>query len=319
MEQVEYKQLVASLEGLTEEQFEALLETLRLRKDTDGVQRLVQARMAERRACPHCQSTKVVKFGSAHGSQRFRCGDCRKTFTALTGTPFHRLRNKEKLLENAACMVDGLSIRKTAERMKISVEKAFRWRHKFLDFLREQKPAALSGVVEADETFFPVSYKGQKKGMPRTSKKRPGTTKDGAGTEKTAVVVAVQRGTQVEFDQVLSGATSAALTDALRPLLGTEAIPSTDGNAAYWSVAKDLGVESGSFVSAFHGKGGDGIWHVQSVNRYDSSLKTWMVRFRGVATKYLANYLGWRRLLDRFKDSLTPQQFLFHALRTSYQ
>jgi len=33
----------------------------------------------------------------------------------------------------------------------------------------------------------------------------------------------------------------------------------------------------------------------------------------------LANYLGWRRLLDRFKDNLTPQQFLFHALRTSYQ
>jgi len=44
-----------------------------------------------------------------------------------------------------------------------------------------------------------------------------------------------------------------------------------------------------------------------------------MARFRGVATKYLANHLGWRRLLDRFQDSLTPQQFLFHALRTTYQ
>ncbi len=93
---------------------------------------------------------------------------------------------------------------------------------------------------------------------------------------------------------------------------------STDGNAAYWTVAKALGVASGSFIAAHHGHGGDGVWHVQSVNRYDSSLKTWMTRFRGVATKYLANYLGWRRLLDRFKDTLTPQQFLFHALRTSY-
>ena len=319
MEQAEYKQMVARLEGLTDEQFDALLETMRQRKDADGVQRLVMARMAERKCCPHCEGTKVVKHGVEFGSQRFRCKDCGKTFTALTGTPFHRLRDKAKLLENAACMADGLSVRKTAARLEISVQKAFRWRHKFLDFLSKQKPAALTGVIEADETLFPVSYKGQRKGMPRTSKKRSGKTKDGAGTEKTTVVVAVQRGTQIEFDQVLAQGTAVALTEALRPVLGVDAVLSTDGNASYWTVAKELGVESGSFVSAFHGKGGDGVWHVQSVNRYDSSLKTWMARFRGVATKYLPNYLGWRRLLDRFKDNLTPQQFLFHALRTSYQ
>jgi len=44
-----------------------------------------------------------------------------------------------------------------------------------------------------------------------------------------------------------------------------------------------------------------------------------MARCRGDATKYLANYLGRRRLLDRFRNQLTPEQFLFHALRTSYQ
>lgn len=319
MEQAEYKQLVARLEGLTDEQFEDLLATMRQRKDADGVQRLVMARMAERQCCPHCESTKVNKHGMEFGSQRFRCKDCGKTFTALTGTPFHRLRGKEQLLENAACMADGLSIRKTAARLEMTVDKAFRWRHKFLQFLSGQKPTALTGIVEADETLFPVSYKGQRKGIPRASKKRSGKTKDGAGAEKTTVVVAVQRGTQIEFDQVLPLGTAIALTDALRPVLGAEAVLSTDGNAAYWTVAKKLGVKSGSFVSAYHGKGGDGIWHVQSVNRYDADLKTWLSRFKGVATKYLANYLGWRRLLDRFKDNLTPQQFLFHALRTSYQ
>jgi transposase-like protein len=318
MEEAEYKQLLASLEGLTDEQFDALLETMRQRKDADGVKRLVMARMAERKCCPHCGGTKVVKHGIDHESQRFRCKDCRKTFTALTGTPFHRLRGKSQLLENAACMVDGLSVRKTAARLGMSVQKAFRWRHKFLGFLNDQKPEALTGIVEADETTFPVSYKGQRKGMPRAAKKRSGKTKDGEGAEKTTVVVAVQRGTQIEFDQVLPRGTALALTEALRPVLGVGAVLSTDGNAAYWTVAKELNVESGAFVSAYHGKGGHGIWHVQSVNRYDASLKTWMARFHGVATKYLPNYLGWRRLLDRFKDHLTPQQFLFHALRTAY-
>jgi transposase-like protein len=319
MEQGEYKQLVARLEGLTDEQFESLLEMLRQRKDADGVQRLVMARMAERKCCPHCENTKVNKHGREFGSQRFRCKGCGKTLTALTGTPFHRLRGKEQLLENAACMADGLSIRKTAARLEMSVDKAFRWRHKFLQFLSAQKPEALTGIVEADETLFPVSYKGQRKGIPRASKKRSGKTKDGEGGEKTTVVVAVQRGTQIEFDQVLPAGTAVALTDALRPVLGTGAVLSTDGNASYCTVAKELKVASGSFVSSFHGKGGDGVWHVQSINRYDADLKTWLCRFRGVAAKYLTNYLGWRRLLDRFKDSLTPQQFLFHALRTSYQ
>jgi hypothetical protein len=43
-----------------------------------------------------------------------------------------------------------------------------------------------------------------------------------------------------------------------------------------------------------------------------------MSRFHGVATKYLGNYLGWRRLLDRFQDSVTSQQFLLHALQPQY-
>ena len=36
MEQTEYKQLVSRLEGLTDEQFDTLLETMRQRKDADG-------------------------------------------------------------------------------------------------------------------------------------------------------------------------------------------------------------------------------------------------------------------------------------------
>jgi len=200
MEQAQYKQLVASIEGLTQAQLDELRQTLRQRQEADGVQRLLMARMAEQGSCPLCQSTRKYKHGTEFGSQRFRCRDCGKTFTATTGTPFHRLRDKAKLLENAACMADGLSVRKTAARMDISVQKAFRWRHKFLAFLNQQKPSALAGIVEADETFFPVSYKGQRKAMPRPPKERGGKARDGSGTDKTAVVVAVQRGTQVAFD-----------------------------------------------------------------------------------------------------------------------
>ena len=47
---------------------------------------------------------------------------------------------------------------------------------------------------------------------------------------------------------------------------------------------------------------------------YDSRLKEWMRRFHGIATYYLANYLGWRRLIDRAYGSLSPRSVLLAAL-----
>lgn len=57
----------------------------------------------------------------------------------------------------------------------------------------------------------------------------------------------------------------------------------------------------------------DHAFHIQNVNAYDSRLKGWMYRFHGVATKYLPNYLGWRRCLERFSGILTPELFLGQA------
>ena len=108
------------------------------------------------------------------------------------------------------------------------------------------------------------------------------------------------------------------MTEALRPELAPDAVLSTDGNPSNCVAATNLGIEAGRFVAGSEGPGGNGIWHVQNVNAYDGRLKAWMGRFHGVATKYLDHYLGWRRLLDRFQDSLTAQQFLFHALRPEY-
>jgi hypothetical protein len=39
-----------------------------------------------------------------------------------------------------------------------------------------------------------------------------------------------------------------------------------------------------------------------------------MRRFHGVAKKYLVNYLGWRRLLERYRQNITPVNCLQEAL-----
>jgi len=48
-----------------------------------------------------------------------------------------------------------------------------------------------------------------------------------------------------------------------------------------------------------------GIYHIQNVNSYHSRLKIWMNRFKGVATKYLSNYLHWFEFIDSIgKDKI---------------
>ena len=72
-----------------------------------------------------------------------------------------RLRLEGKHIENAECMIEGLSVRKVARKLKVNSKTAFRWRHRFLRSLKDVQPSNLLGVVEADETFFLESFKGQ--------------------------------------------------------------------------------------------------------------------------------------------------------------
>jgi len=102
-----------------------LLLAQRRRLDAEELQRLTMARLAQRGFFPHCQSTGRRKHGIEFGAQRFRRKDSGKTCTSCTGTPLQRLRDKTKLHKSAACMADGLGLRKTAERMDISLQIAF--------------------------------------------------------------------------------------------------------------------------------------------------------------------------------------------------
>lgn len=319
MDMESFQRLEIELEALTPAQREAVLARIHDMEQRDNNQRVIEERLGKQVHCPHCSADKVVKFGQTTGQQRYRCKSCRRTFIALTGTPFVYLHDKDKLLAHAGCMAEGLTIRKSAQRVGLSVDRAFRWRHTFLAYLQQQKPTGLTGVVEADETFFRRSFKGQRKALPRTAKKRGGAAKDAKEGEKIPVLVALQRGTRTEHDVVLEGLSKKKIMKALRPTLSADVVLSTDGNASYRYAARKLGIQAGYFVASEHGHGGTGMWHVQNVNAYDARLKNWMHRFHGIATRYLANYLGWRRLLDRCKDLVTPQQFLFHALRKEYQ
>ena len=55
-------------------------------------------------------------------------------------------------------------------------------------------------------------------------------------------------------------------------------------------------------------------FHIQNVNAYTSRCKRWMASFNGVASKYLENYLSWRRMIERNGDRMTPRHCVAKAL-----
>ena len=96
--------------------------------------------------------------------------------------------------------MNGTSIRKAATICGINRNTAFIWRHKILDALQNMaNDVELDGIVEADETFFPISYKGNhskssKFSMPRPAHQRGHATHlRGISKEKVCVPCVVNR------------------------------------------------------------------------------------------------------------------------------
>ena len=57
-----------------------------------------------------------------------------------------------------------------------------------------------------------------------------------------------------------------------------------------------------------------GCYHIQNVNGYMSRLEGWLRPFNGVATNYLKSCLGWRRMIERDGERLTPRHCLAGAM-----
>ena len=118
--------------------------------------------------CPHCQSKRVGKWGSANRLKRYRCKGCGVSFNCLTGTPLAQLHKRDLWAGQAQVLVDGISVRKGAARLDVNPKTAFRWRHRFLSAPKTMKALKVQGTVEADETFFPALVQGLPQAVSQT-------------------------------------------------------------------------------------------------------------------------------------------------------
>jgi transposase-like protein len=297
---------LSQADALTAAQRRRALEVLRQeRKLPDPLAGI----LAVEPACPRCHHRPCGRWGNAHGLPRYRCGACGKTFNALSGTPLARLRHRECWGEYAQALIDGDTVRAAARRCGVHKNTAFRWRHRFLALPAGLKPSSLHGIVEVDETYFLESHKGERH-LPRPPRKRGGVAKKrGLSSEQIPVLVVRDRSTATT-DEVLPRANTDAVTAVLAPVLDPDAVLCSDSNAIYHCFAEQAHIAHTPVNLSAGIRVIDHAFHIQNANAYHSRLKGWMAHFHGVATKYLPNYLGWRRCLERFAATLTPALML---------
>jgi transposase-like protein len=309
MEAKDFQALVDQLGRLTRQQREALIEPVDARACATDAVALIDCRFAAAPRCPHCKSVDVGTWSKPKPLTRYMCHACATTFTALTGTPLERLRRRDAWLASyGQALADGISLRKAAKRCGIVLDTAFRWRHRFLELAKSRKATAVCDIVEVDETYFLKSQKGARKVEGRKAK----ASKPGLSDEHTPVLIARDR-TGATTDAVLEKVDTASITEHLGPIIEKDTLLISDGAKAYGAFAAARGFLHVWIIASK----GEHVWqgyHIQNVNAYTRGLKTWMVRFKGVATKYLDSYLGWRRQIDRNGDDLAADRWLIAAV-----
>ncbi len=312
MNRAGFSSWLRKLPSLTRRQRGQLLEALR---PAAGHDRLCAAvtEASPLPCCPACRAERPYRHGLDRGIQRYRCRACRKTFTALSGTPLSRLRHRAKWLDYLEQMLDTKSVRASAEAVGVHRNTSFRWRHRFLTLARHDRPGRLAGIAEADELFLLESQKGSRR-LDRPARRRGGVASTrGISHEHVCILVGRDRGGRThDFVTGRAAVTAQQLHRHLLPVLAPDVLLVTDAHAAYRTFAREAGIAH-ACVNLHLGERVRGEVHVQNVNAYHQRFRQWLARFNGVASRYLPNYLGWRWALDGRRIA-SPEALLRAAL-----
>jgi transposase-like protein/IS1 family transposase len=266
-----------------------------------------ETRFKEGFECPHCVSEHIVRFGKYNGRQRYRCKCCNKTFTDTTNTVLYRTRKGDEWITFVDCMFKGYSLRKSAEIVGVTWVTLFYWRHKLLSALKQMDFKQFEGIVEVDETYFLYSEKGKRGISDRKPRKRGGKSKhSGISHEQVCVLVARDR-TKATVSKV--ACMGRVVKTKVDNMIGSKLTPDnvlvTDAWRAYKTYAKEKGIEHYRIKSNDGKHVIKGLYHIQNVNGLHSRMKQWIDRFKGVATKYLDNYLAWFLFVDSRSNEST--------------
>lgn len=259
-----------------------------------------------RRSCPHCGSTKVIKYGrvKSNKAQIFYCKECKKRFVETIGTPFYYSKKSDKVWENYfENMWIGCTIRQCSAKIDISQNTSFSWRHKILGYYSKFfKRKTLENEAEILVRTYAQNSKKEKESAIKNVNKDIFTLKPG---ERFYFFFSKDKDDNIEFmpfDKYPLVRTT--LERNLSIILNKVKKVSIYGNNVIMSYAKRKFAEVSRVVQS------------SKLFFYEREMRIWMSGFWGVSFRYITNYLNWFRIYyNNNKEYTNTRQYLYRTVR----
>lgn len=303
--------VLAAINALSSAEKKIVLDMLSNSYETASEKELINTKFVDGVCCPHCgaKEDEIKRNGSKNNRQRFMCKHCGKTFSATNKTVFYHTRKPISVWKKyISCIMEGMSLRKAGKVCNIHRNTALLWRHKILNSLAEiMENVTLSGVVEADETYYRISYKGNHKNnktwqMPRKARKRGNDNHvRGMSRQQVCVPCAINRkGLSISRIACRGIASTTAISAVFGGHIAEGAILCTDEGHSYRKFAADNNLNHVQINAKKRIKGAYGI---QCINSYHGKMRQFMERFNGVSTRFLNNYILWHNFVNHAKET----------------
>lgn len=251
--------------------------------------------------CPNCESKEIRGNGKLKGMQRYVCKECRKNFSQSTGKFWFALKKRDLISQYMYYLISGYSIRKCAALTGISIQTSFDWRHKLLTSFNSASTEGFRGIIEQNELYFQYSEKGKRKlEKPLISE----IQESSINGNKVAVIATCDRSGTEDLRVITKGdILSEDILSTLEGRVRRAGVIISNSAKSNHELIATLQLELRHSETNKRQRKAEEIYHMQNVNNMNSRLLNFLSSFRGVATKYLQNYLNWFLMLDKIRHS----------------
>jgi transposase-like protein len=140
-----------------------------LRSEAEAYEFVERLRWKGTPVCPHCGSERVfylqpkgdgrkTRTGKVSERRVWKCGACRKQFSALTGTIFQgtkvELRIWLVVVVEMAANKTGMAAREIERKYGVAPKTAWFMAHRIREAMKRRNPDSLRGIIVADEAFI---------------------------------------------------------------------------------------------------------------------------------------------------------------------
>jgi len=261
---------------------------------------------AKPEVCPicGCSHEHLVKRGIQSGKQRWTCKECGHKFTYDSHTITSNLKiDKSIFLEICIDTLCMIPIKKTAERLNVSVRCVFTNRHKLLCLLEQiliDENTQVSGIIEGDEKYVHESVKGTPPENRKARHRGEPCSRRGISREQICIVTTTDRNGHEIFKAAGSAKpTKDIIDDTLSLHITKDSIMYVDGLTGY-DVLQEKKVCEVRHLTGHSSY--NKVEHINTVNQIHSMIGKKLADYRGVATKYMNRYMALFVFMRRFME-----------------